>query len=151
MNLAYNFFKNNNICLVWSQQDRLVTPPIVTSDFIYLRLIGDRSIDEKDFGTIQKNRTEEMQKWAHEIKKVQKYDKEVVTVSNLVNKSLMGSGGDIIDNFRGIMDMPKISLEERKNVVIPPYSYFGDSQSMKKRKESDKKQKQTSMSYFINK
>ena len=69
--LAYNFFKNNNICMVWSQQDKLVTPPIVTSDFIYLRLIGDRSIDERDFGTIQKNRTEEMQRWAQEIKKVQ--------------------------------------------------------------------------------
>ena len=62
--LAYNFFKNYIICVVWSQQDRLVTPPIVTSDFTYLRLIGDGSIDEKDFGTIQRNRIEEMQKWA---------------------------------------------------------------------------------------
>ena len=32
----------------------LQTPPIVTTDFVYLRLIGDRSIDEKDFGNIQK-------------------------------------------------------------------------------------------------
>jgi hypothetical protein len=30
------------------------TPTVATSDFIYLRLIGDRSIDEKDFGKIQK-------------------------------------------------------------------------------------------------
>ena len=137
--------------MVWSQQDRLVTPPIVTSDFIYLRLIGDRSIDEKDFGTIQKNRTEEMQKWAHEIKKVQKYDKEVVRAIISANNHYAGFGPDTVNNFRGIMDMPKISLEERKNVVIPPYSYFGDSQSMKKRKESDQKQKQTSMSDFIDK
>jgi len=40
--LAYNFFRNNNIAMVWSQMDRLQTPPIVTSDFVYLRLIGDR-------------------------------------------------------------------------------------------------------------
>jgi len=59
--LAYSFFKNNNICMVWSQQDKLATPPIVTSVFVYLRLIGDRSIDEKDFGKIQKDRIEEMQ------------------------------------------------------------------------------------------
>ena len=44
--------------MVWSQQDKLVTPPIVTSDFVYLRLIGDRSIDEKDFGKIQRDRTQ---------------------------------------------------------------------------------------------
>jgi hypothetical protein len=42
--LAYNFFKNSNISLIWSQMDRLQTPPIVTSHFIYLRLIGDRRL-----------------------------------------------------------------------------------------------------------
>jgi hypothetical protein len=33
----------------------------VTTDFIYLRLIGDRSINEKDFGKINKDRTKEME------------------------------------------------------------------------------------------
>ena len=41
--LAYNFFKNNNICLVWNQLDIIQTPSVVTSDFVYIRLIGDRS------------------------------------------------------------------------------------------------------------
>jgi hypothetical protein len=40
--------------------DILVTPPIVTTDFVYLRLIGDRSIDERDFGTIKKDRIKEI-------------------------------------------------------------------------------------------
>ena len=48
--LAYNFFKNNNISMVWSQMDRLQTPSIVTSDFVYLRLIGDRRLAESQFG-----------------------------------------------------------------------------------------------------
>jgi len=48
--LAYNFFANNGICMVWSQLAELKTPPVVTTDFLYLRLIGDRSIQEKDFG-----------------------------------------------------------------------------------------------------
>jgi hypothetical protein len=30
------------------------TPPVVTTDFLYVRFIGDRSIQEKDFGRIQK-------------------------------------------------------------------------------------------------
>ena len=53
--LAYNLFSNSNICLVWSHMDELQTPPIVTADFVYLRLIGDRPINEKDFVKIQKN------------------------------------------------------------------------------------------------
>jgi uncharacterized protein YecE (DUF72 family) len=50
--------------IVWSQQDILITPPVVTTDFVYLRLIGDRSINEKDFGKINKDRTKEMEIWS---------------------------------------------------------------------------------------
>jgi uncharacterized protein YecE (DUF72 family) len=69
--LAYSFFANNDICLVWSQFAEIQTPPVVTTDFIYLRLIGDRSIQQKDFGRIQVDRVVEMQKWADNIKTVE--------------------------------------------------------------------------------
>jgi uncharacterized protein YecE (DUF72 family) len=62
--LAYNFFLNNNICMVWNQLDIIQSPPIVTSDFVYLRLIGDRRLAESQFGKIQIDRTEEIRKWA---------------------------------------------------------------------------------------
>jgi uncharacterized protein YecE (DUF72 family) len=62
--LFYNHIKEKNYCLVWSQQDILITPPILTTDFVYLRLIGDRSINEKDFGKINKDRTKEMEIWS---------------------------------------------------------------------------------------
>ena len=55
--------------MVWSQLAELRTPPIVTSDFLYLRFIGDRSIDEKNFGKIQKDRVMEMKKWASKVKR----------------------------------------------------------------------------------
>jgi uncharacterized protein YecE (DUF72 family) len=68
---------SNNLCLVWSQLARIRTPPIVTTDFLYVRFIGDRSIDEKDFGKIQQDRIFEMNKWAEEIKKWKQKRKEV--------------------------------------------------------------------------
>jgi hypothetical protein len=46
--------------MVLSQLADIRTPPIVTSDFIYIRCIGDRTIQEKDFGKIQKDRISEM-------------------------------------------------------------------------------------------
>jgi hypothetical protein len=49
---AYDFFKN-----------RLRTPTIVTSDFVYLLLIGDRRLAETQFGKIQIDRTEEIRNW----------------------------------------------------------------------------------------
>jgi hypothetical protein len=45
--------------MVWSQLAGIRTP-IVTTDFLYIRFIGDRTIQEKDFGKIQKDRVSEM-------------------------------------------------------------------------------------------
>jgi hypothetical protein len=45
----------------------MITPPIVTTDFLYTRFIGGRSIDKKDFGRIQNDRVLKMKKWADEI------------------------------------------------------------------------------------
>jgi DNA polymerase IV (DinB-like DNA polymerase) len=90
--LFYNYLKKKNYCLVWSQQDSLVTPPVLTSDFIYLRLIGERSINEIDFGTITKDRTREMQLWASIIKDVQQNEKNVKTAIIAANNHYVGFG-----------------------------------------------------------
>ena len=67
--MAYSFFANNNLCMFWSQLADIIIPPIVTSDFLYMRFIGDRTIQEKDFGKIQKDRLLEMKKWARFVKR----------------------------------------------------------------------------------
>ena len=38
--------------MVWSQLAGIRTPPIVTTDFPYIRFIGVRCIEGKDFGRI---------------------------------------------------------------------------------------------------
>ncbi|MGH9992063.1 MAG: DUF72 domain-containing protein [Nitrososphaera sp.] len=62
---VYDAFSNLDLCLVWNQLDAIKAPPILTTDFAYLRFIGDRSIDEKDFGRIQKDRLKEMKGLQH--------------------------------------------------------------------------------------
>jgi hypothetical protein len=57
--------------LVWSQLAEIKTPPVVTTDFLYVRLIGDRTIQETDFGKIQKDRGSEMKKWTRNIRRVE--------------------------------------------------------------------------------
>jgi hypothetical protein len=60
--------------MVWSQFAHIHMPPIVITNFLYVRFIGNRSIDEKIL-KIQKDRILEMSKWADEIKKVEKEKK----------------------------------------------------------------------------
>ena len=84
--LAYNFFRNNNIAMVWSQMDRLQAPPVVTTDFVYLRLIGPGRLAEDQFGKNQIDRNEESRNWANKMKDLKQNQKDVkvgiVTANN---------------------------------------------------------------------
>ncbi|PWU79476.1 MAG: hypothetical protein DLM72_17065 [Candidatus Nitrosopolaris wilkensis] len=105
--LAYNFFANNDICLVWSQLAILQTPPILTTDFLYLRLTGDRSIQEKDFGRIQIDRVIEMQKWTDNIKKVQEYEERIKLSIITANNHYAGFGPGTANIFRNMLGLPE--------------------------------------------
>ena len=119
--LAYNFFADNNICMVWSQLARMSTPPIVTTDFLYVRFIGDRTIDEKDFGKVQKDRVSEMKKWAREIKKVDKGEvrgrnKEVSLAMIAANNHYAGFGPGTANLFRKMVGLSELSWENRNQL-----------------------------------
>jgi uncharacterized protein YecE (DUF72 family) len=86
--MGYSFFRNNNTSLVWSQMDKLQTPPIVTSDFVYLRLIGNRRLVEDQFGKIQIDNTEEINRWAEKMKEIKQNEKVCKKGIVSANKSL---------------------------------------------------------------
>jgi uncharacterized protein YecE (DUF72 family) len=114
--LAYNFFTDNNICMAWSQLARLRTPPIVTTDFLYVRFIGDRSIDEKDFGKIQKDRILEMKRWANEIKKaetgkIRGRRNEVNLAMIAANNHYAGFGPGTANLFRKMVGLSELYWE----------------------------------------
>jgi uncharacterized protein YecE (DUF72 family) len=103
--LFYNYLKERNFCLVWSQQDILITPPVLTTDFVYLRLIGDRSIDERDFGNIKKDRTREIQLWTNILKDIQKNEKNVKTAILAANNHYAGFGPMSAKLFAEMMNL----------------------------------------------
>ena len=66
------------------------------------------------------------------------------------NNHYAGFGPSTVNNFRQIMDMPQISLEQRKDIIIPKYSYFGKSSNNENKDErKENKPKQTSISDFM--
>ena len=79
-----------NISLVWNQLDSIQTPPVVTSGFVYIRHMGDHSISERDFGTMQGNRMKEMARWADKLKEVEKYERHVKTALVAANDHYSG-------------------------------------------------------------
>ena len=109
--LAYNFFRNNQMCLVWSQLADIRTPPIVTSDFVYVRLIGDRSIQEKDFGNIQIDRIKEMRKVARNFKRDSNVGGNISGVKFSIvaaNNHYAGFGPGTVNIFRQLLGLEEL-------------------------------------------
>ncbi len=105
---VYNLMKENNISLVWSIRDKLQTPSIITSDQVYLRFIGDRSISEKDFGKIVKNRRKEMLEYVKQVRDLQHESSNVRDVLIAFNNHFAGFGPQSVNDFLNLMDMSEI-------------------------------------------
>jgi uncharacterized protein YecE (DUF72 family) len=103
----YKFLKKEDICLAWSVRDEVSTPPVVTTDFVYLRFIGDRSIQDHEFGKIQKDRTQEMEQWAAELNKaIDGLSFGIVAQNN----HYAGFGPGSVNIFRRILGMQELQF-----------------------------------------
>ena len=134
--LAYSFFANNNMCMLWSQLANIRTPPIVTSDLLYIRFIGDRTIQEKDFGKIQKDRVSEMKKWARFLKRARDEQRDRLNLAIVTaNNHNAGFGPGTANTFRKMLDLSEVTWD---NIKVPQTEVEDRSNT-----------KQTSLSDFL--
>jgi Fe-S-cluster formation regulator IscX/YfhJ len=87
---------------------------VVTTDFLYLRLIGDRSIQEKDFGRIQIDRLVDMQKWVDNLKTVE--DEHIKLAIMTANNHYAGFGPGTVNIFRNMLGLSEAKWEEKEEV-----------------------------------
>ena len=134
------------MCLVWSQLADIHTPPVVTSDFIYLRLIGDRSIQEKDFGRIQIDRIKEMKKLARNFKDENKEGNLSGVKYAIVaaNNHYAGFGTGTVNIFRQLLGLEEVKWGDE----------YVSKEDLEKDDDSNRnkrviKTKQTSLSDFL--
>lgn len=105
---VYDFLKENNISLVWSIRDELKSPSIVTSDQVYIRFIGDRSISERDFGKIVKNRRKDMLEYVKQVRDTQNESSNIRDVLIAFNSHFAGFGPQSVNNFLKLMNMSEV-------------------------------------------
>ena len=80
-----------------------------TTNQIYTKFIGDRSINEKDFGKVVKDRTTEMTEYARNFKKIQNAETNVHDVLIAFNNHFAGFGPQSVNDFLKIMNNPEKS------------------------------------------
>jgi uncharacterized protein YecE (DUF72 family) len=114
---VYSFFRKNDICLAWSHLEEMQTPTVVTTDFIYLRLMGDRSIPDEEFGTIQKDRSAEMKSWATVVNKLAK-DKKIKNAFISTSNHYAGFAPATANAFRKLVGLKPAMWEEMKQATL---------------------------------
>lgn len=113
--LAYSFFANNNICMVWSQLAGLRTPPVITTDFLYVRFIGDGRIGEEDFGRIQIDRIAEMQYWSDKVKQITENVADRVELAIVAaNNHYAGFGPGTANGFRRLLGLSEATWKDKE-------------------------------------
>lgn len=90
--------------------DQLRISPVVSSDLVYLRLIGHRRLGEEQFGRIQIDRSEEIRKWAEKMKEINQNRKYVKTGIVAENNDYGGYGPGTVSTFRKQMELEPISF-----------------------------------------
>jgi len=95
-----------DVAIVWNGVQYVDAVAEVTTHFVYLRFIGDRSL--RDLGRVQIDRTEEMRKWASWLRAV---EGGVDRAYAVFNNHFAGPGPGGVNAFRQILGLPEVSLE----------------------------------------
>ena len=105
---VYDFLRENEISLVWSVRDKLQSPLVITSDQLYIRFIGDRSISEKDFGKTVKDRRNELLEYVKNVRTTQDQNPNIRETLIAFNNHYAGFGPQSVNDFLKLMNMSEV-------------------------------------------
>lgn len=115
---ALNYLSDNNICLVWNDVPGVKNSFPTTSDFVYVRIIGDRSIPEKDFGKITRDRTGDLKIWADRLNQtVNKISFGMV----MANNHYEGFGPATANKLRVLLGLDELVWTDKKQKTITDF------------------------------
>jgi len=111
---AIAFLKQSKYCLVWNEVAEVKNPMPITSDYLYVRLIGDRSIQDSEFGKVTKNKDNLIKKWADKLQEI----KDIPLATVMINNHYEGFGPATANSLRMYLGMKELSWEEKRQKTL---------------------------------
>ena len=111
---ALEYFKQKKHCLVWNVIEGINNPMPITANYLYVRLIGDRSIADSQFGKIRKNKSENIKNWAQKLVKISDIPLALV----MANNHFEGFGPATANTLRKNLGMKELIWEEKKQKTL---------------------------------
>ncbi len=111
---ALTYLKQKKHCLVWNDVAKIDNPFPVTANYLYVRLIGDRSIPDSEFGKVSKERKEQIKNWANKLESIQ----DVPLAMVMTNNHYEGFGPATANSLRMQLGMNELIWEEKKQKTL---------------------------------
>lgn len=111
----YRMLEDNGVTLVWSEIPNVAIPPVATSESAYIRFVGDRTIREEDFGSVQKDRSGTIKKWADRLESQKANIRHAFVFAN---NHFQGFGPFTVRLFSETMGLEKVDFPQGPETVI---------------------------------
>lgn len=114
---AISFLRQNDRCLVWNEVEGVSNPMPITSNYLYIRLIGNRKIPDSDFGKISINRKNQIKDLADKLKET----KDIPLAMIMANNHFEGYGPATANSLRMNLGMRELIWEEKKQKTLQSF------------------------------
>jgi len=113
---AIDYLSENKFCLVWSEVPMVENTAPITTDFVYVRLIGDRELPDDVYDHTVRDQSKVIEKWTDRIKKLD--DSKVDFVLALSNNHLEGFSPATSNSLRKMLGLEKKEFRDKKQKSI---------------------------------
>lgn len=107
---TYFMLRDRNVIFAWSETPYVMIPPVATSDTVYIRFVGDRSIGEEEFGRAVVDRTKEVGFWAGKLKEKEDIIRHAYVLSN---NHFQGFGPETVNLFRRTYGLMPLNWDQK--------------------------------------
>ncbi len=114
---AISFLKQKNHCLVWSDIEGVTNSMPITSNYLYIRLIGGRIIPDSEFGQIAIDKKEQIKRWARKLESIS----DVPLAMVMTNNHYEGFGPVTANSLRKNLGMKELIWEEKRQKTLQSF------------------------------
>ena len=104
---TYELLKASKVSAAWSETPSATNPGPVTSEFVYLRFIGERDIPESQLGEVRRDIASKKDLWAKRLKEQLRSAKSAYV---FFNNRFEGFGPGSVNSFRKLLGMEEIDF-----------------------------------------
>jgi len=106
---TYDLLRAGNIALAWSEIPYARNTGVVTTDFIYLRFIGERNLPQKQLGEVLRDIVEKKRNWSEKLKEELPRVKKAFV---FFNNQFEGFGPGSVNSFRRLVGLEQIDFKK---------------------------------------